>query len=482
MTYRAASRIADYLTTGYFAHEGYDASAFPVQSGDRLKVHLDFSGGADLRIVKIALEAWHTVTGLRFDLRGTAGDHDLRLTDADSGAFSQAHIAWSGERQSAVVNVGRDWMNAYGTKTVSYYTQSWIHEIGHALGLGHAGPYNGSASWGDQAFALDSWQMSVMSYFAPHENPNVSAGNGFVLTPMPADLLAIHRLYGEPVGINDGDNVYGFNGRADGIYQRINRLVETSKIDPPAMLTIYDPAGHDRLDLSKTAHDQRIDLTPGAFSDVLGQVGMLGIAYGTLIEEAIGGRGDDRITGNAAPNRLAGGAGSDRLSGAAGKDTLLGGAGDDTLLGGTGDDALRGEGGRDLLVGAGGDDQLTGGSGDDRLNGQKGDDTLRGGSGSDLLTGGAGADRFVFRPSDAGPDGALDRITDFRSSVDVIDLEGHDIMRIRFADGALRPGLLRITEAGEDLYLRADLDGDGDADLQIALLAADLIARADILL
>jgi serralysin len=39
----------------------------------------------------------------------------------------------------------------------------------------------------------------------------------------------------------------------------------------------------------------------------------IGIAYGAIIENAVGGAGDDRINGNAANNLLTGGAGADRF-------------------------------------------------------------------------------------------------------------------------------------------------------------------------
>ncbi len=54
------------------------------------------------------------------------------------------------------------------------------------------------------------------------------------------------------------------------------------------------------------------------------------IARGVVIENAIGGNGDDRITGNAVVNRLDGGVGDDTLDGGAGADTMIGGAGHDT--------------------------------------------------------------------------------------------------------------------------------------------------------
>ena len=56
------------------------------------------------------------------------------------------------------------------------------------------------------------------------------------------------------------------------------------------------------------------------------------------IENAIGGSGTDRLTGNALNNTLTGGAGNDSLTGGAGDDTLVGGLGTDSLVGGAGND------------------------------------------------------------------------------------------------------------------------------------------------
>ncbi|MFC4175334.1 M10 family metallopeptidase C-terminal domain-containing protein [Microvirga sp. GCM10011540] len=64
------------------------------------------------------------------------------------------------------------------------------------------------------------------------------------------------------------------------------------------------------------------------------------IAKGVVIENAYGGRGDDRLVGNGAANLLAGNGGADRLIGHAGDDILKGRAGNDVLTGGSGADVF----------------------------------------------------------------------------------------------------------------------------------------------
>lgn len=127
--------------------------------------------------------------------------------------------------------------------------------------------------------------------------------------------------------------------------------------------------------------------------------------------------GADVLKGNGGNDTLDGAAGSDQLFGGAGNDSLFGRSGKDTIWGGAGSDRIDGGAGNDRLNGGTGNDKLFGGLGSDRLSGGAGNDLLRGGDGNDLLTGGAGADTFVFTAG-AG----VDRITDFNTAEDVIDL------------------------------------------------------------
>jgi Ca2+-binding RTX toxin-like protein len=100
-----------------------------------------------------------------------------------------------------------------------------------------------------------------------------------------------------------------------------------------------------------------------------------------LIDNVLGGAGNDTIAGDADANSLDGGAGNDTLNGAGNADTLNGGEGDDTLNGGDGNDTVNGGEGDDTINYTFGDgaDTVDGGAGFDTLNilGTAAADTLR---------------------------------------------------------------------------------------------------------
>lgn len=72
---------------------------------------------------------------------------------------------------------------------------------------------------------------------------------------------------------------------------------------------------------------------------------------GAAIEDAIGGSGSDKFTGNVLANYLSGNGGHDILLGLGGNDTITGGIGRDILIGGTGADILNGGDDDDILIG-----------------------------------------------------------------------------------------------------------------------------------
>ena len=385
----------------------------------------------------------------------------------------------------------------YGMNTLS-------HEVGHGFGMLHPGDYNASPgvslSYGANAeYYQDTRSYSILSYWNPRDigarDFDFSVMNiAYGATPMVHDILAMQMKYGAEMTTRTGDTTYGFNSNAG---RDAFDFVKT----PAPTMAIWDAGGIDTLDASGYKTNQVINLTPGSLSSIGGitadefptfeqvnanraAAGMapttltnynnnknvfmtnpalygritdnVGIAYGAIIENAVGGSGNDSIIGNTADNVLKGNGGNDLIASGGGNDTLDGGAGKDEMLGSTGNDTyivgeagdivteLLGEGtdtvestisytlgdnvenltlrggaapvgaltfaaaaASAVLVGTGnglanvitatgeGSFELNGGAGNDTITGGSGDDVINGGEGDDVLSGGAGNDSFV---------------------------------------------------------------------------------------
>lgn len=386
------AQLADFLVDGYW---GGARRAF-VQSD--ITVDVSALTAAGQRLARAAMEAWEMVADITFtEVRGSA---DITFDDYASGAGTA--IATIGtEIVYSETNISSSWLGTYGTEYDSYSLQTYIHELGHALGLGHQGAYNNGATYGrDETFANDSWQMSVMSYFSQSDNTSVNASFAYVVTPMMADIVAIQTLYGAPDAGSPtaGNSTWGATSNLGGYLETLFGLMFDGTGNPalyygdPVALTIYDVSGNDTLDLTPSTDNNSVSLVSGSFSSIGGLRNNVGITADTVIENARGGSGNDRIIGNAVANLLQGNGGND---------TIVGGAGNDTLYGSTGDDTLKGEGGADTLGGGSGNDQLWGGgaadlvfagAGHDTVGGGDGHDDIWAGQGDDLIYGGTGND------------------------------------------------------------------------------------------
>ncbi len=218
-----------------------------------------------------------------------------------------------------------------------------LHEIGHALGLKH--PFDTPRSYLQLGLgAKDSSQWTVMSYDGP---PGATLAQGWPVTPMPYDILAIQHIYGANMNYRTGDDTYAL--LTNGTWR-----------------TLWDAGGVDTLDGSALLAGTTISLAAGAFT-FHGPRSATAIAFKVLIENAIGTQGNDVLRGNSAANSLLGEAGNDQIIGANGADDLQGGLGSDVLNGGVGADTLLGEAGNDRFYFDALDALIDGGPGTDLL-------------------------------------------------------------------------------------------------------------------
>jgi Ca2+-binding RTX toxin-like protein len=354
-SYLTASYLPDfYLNVLY-------QSGLDVQTRSALNAHgalTDFSG------MSYALAQWSNYIDVNF------------VQQADN-SFSQMTIAtWSvGFQGNATTllfenynvaapegQIGSIWLNTRpeknGAATLAPTLENWgywtaMHEVGHILGVEHTTP------------TVSDLRNTVMAY-PPFTPPTLSspividATVPIPLTPGMQDIATLQSKYGASHA-QDGDNVYTFTGSS------VNLGHGAISINPNrAIMTIWDGVGGglDTIDASALTTRTYINLNQGQYSAIGTDTNSqdqraydhnVGIAWGSIIENANGGDADDQIIGNEANNLLVGNGGHDLLNGGVGNDVLFGGIGNDRLIGGEGNDYLNGGMGYDIYEAGNGD-------------------------------------------------------------------------------------------------------------------------------
>jgi serralysin len=404
-------------------------------------------GAVQQATARNALKTYASVADLTFtELGESATQHaDLRMATSDKTNSAWAYVP------TTAAEGGDVWFNisnGYFTGPVKgdYAYMVFLHEIGHSLGLDH--PYEGKVMPQDH----DSLEYTVMSY-SSYVGASTTGGYtnetwGYAQSLMMYDIAAVQHLYGANYATNSGNSTYSWNATTGEM--SINGARQGAPGGNKVFLTIWDGGGNDTYDLSNYSNNLKIDLRPGEWTKTSGAelaklhwdgskvaVGNIANAllYGgdtrSLIENAVGGSGNDSLTGNDGANLLRGGAGTDSMYG-------LGGA-----------------------------------------------DALEGGGGADLLSGGAGADIFDFNSVKDSSSSARDTIQDFVRGLDRIDLRSIDANSSASGDQAFsfigskafsgQVGQLNFT--GGDLA--GDVNGDKSADFRIHVSGISTLAAAD---
>ncbi|MEI6029835.1 MAG: Ig-like domain-containing protein [Synechococcaceae cyanobacterium ELA739] len=357
--------LADYLQTGYWAANGTVARRYNLgSSGNNPNngiLYYNISGWsadpdgistARKSLVREVFKLYKAVLGIDFQETTSTGDEvDFFFRDNASGAYSGPRGAsYSDGIDWTEINIAANW---YGSSSayVGYTLQTIEHEVGHALGLGHQGTYNGTVDYATQAvYANDSWLESMMSYLPQNSSPYFSAYNpntaaagisySWLQTPMAADWIALNAIYApQGYGVNRaflGDTIYGVGTNITSTVSDVWNKFSTNA--GSTTFTLIDGSGYDRLDVSNFSNAQLINLAPSSaqstspsYSNIGGKVGNLTIAVGTIIEAATGGSGADTFYGNDVANTFVGNAGNDAFYDSLGSDIYYGGADSDTL-------------------------------------------------------------------------------------------------------------------------------------------------------
>lgn len=309
-----------------------------------------------------ALASYSAVSGLTFqEVTDSALGSSIRFgTNYQSGSAGYTYYPSSSPSGGDVYIANNYSYNTTPTEGTYGYLVL-VHEIGHALGLKHPGNYNATGGGTEAPYlptSEDNSNNTVMTYNDLMPYPTA---------PQAFDIAAIQYLYGVNTSVRTGNDTYDFSS-----------------------FLIWDGGGTDTLSAAGQTSPVMLDLRAGNRSWIGSQgssildSGNVAINYGTTIENAIGGSGNDTVWGNGASNRLEGGDGNDTFYDIAGGDTIVGGNGSDAVFMGNGGDVTLS--GVEVLVGSAASNDHLILTGDSTSLLTAAVETITGSSGHDLIT------------------------------------------------------------------------------------------------
>jgi serralysin len=491
MTYGFPTAADQY--SGYPWNFNYDHDNNPVTPNITVSVN-ETTGFVALNAMQqdaatAAFRNFAGVTNMSALEQQPANSADVRLAMSNSRdpTSTTAYNFYPGDDRN-----GDGWFNttAYNSPRLGTYAyQTFFHEIGHGLGLkhGHEAANGNSNLVSSDRDSLEFTTMTYRSFIGSGTGTYSVTGGHYPQTYMMLDIAALQYMYGADFTNNDGNTTYRFDPSTGEMFiGSFGQSVPQNDAGVNVNIifrTIWDGNGIDTYDFSAYGSNRQlvVDLVPGGWTDVdsdsnfqaadlnngapgtqiaRGQVFNSLLFNGdtrSLIENVIGGAGNDWIKGNQAGNHLQGRDGDDTLEGFDGSDVLDQGEGGGSMYGGNGNDILWAgpgaeiiDGGNDFdavnysrstsyilidttigkvtggwaiddtlisieqIVATGyddsiamgseantiyagnGADSLDGGDGPDQLFGEAGDDILRGGAGGDRISGGSGYDIATF--------------------------------------------------------------------------------------
>jgi serralysin len=271
---------------------------------------------ADKIVYITALNLWHDEANITFNLTSDYTNAQIQFTHTADGqaktttSYDITSLSSPATLAQATISIDNTAASFAQPSSFSYYggyaKEVVLHEIGHALTLGHPGAYNNTVPTSSQILFpdTDTRQYSVMSYNNPNGNPY--QGN-YLTTPGQYDILAIQRIYGAPVTTGlSGGQVFGFNTNTG-----IAQFDFTQNTTP--VVTLFDIGTGNTLDLSGFTSASTVNLNPGAFSSVAGLSNNIGIDFSTKIDTVITGAGNDTINVNSDADVIDGGGGSNTV-------------------------------------------------------------------------------------------------------------------------------------------------------------------------